>query len=147
MTETIKIRRGSSSTAYADNPVLSDGEPGLETDTGRFAIGDGTRDWESVPTMFTRAVRIESGNDTLDDHHKINVYTGTAAGTWTLPPVAQSVGAELNIYNRGSATLTLLPASADQMYDLGSGAVTTFQALAGTFHRLLCDGYFWLVCN
>lgn len=31
------------------NPVLADGEPGHETDTGKVKIGDGLRSWVDLP--------------------------------------------------------------------------------------------------
>jgi|RhiMetStandDraft_4_1073278.scaffolds.fasta_scaffold19898_4 Major tropism determinant N-terminal domain len=46
MTEfTFKLRRDTSWRWNIQNPVLSDGEPGFETDTGRFKIGDGSKRW------------------------------------------------------------------------------------------------------
>lgn len=46
---TFKLRRGHSDEWMADNPVLSAGEPGLETDTGLFKIGDGVASWTNLP--------------------------------------------------------------------------------------------------
>lgn len=45
---TFKLRRDSSSVWTAINPVLSDGEPGVESDTGRLKIGDGATPWTGL---------------------------------------------------------------------------------------------------
>ncbi len=38
---TFKLRRDSSTMWAAKNPILPEGEPGYETDTGRFKVGTG----------------------------------------------------------------------------------------------------------
>lgn len=42
---TIQFKRGTSAQWTSQNPVLADGEPALETDTGKIKIGDGTTEW------------------------------------------------------------------------------------------------------
>lgn len=42
---TIRLKRGTSADWTIKNPVLEQGEPGLETDTGKFKIGDGFTAW------------------------------------------------------------------------------------------------------
>lgn len=49
MSVTFKFRRGPAVEWITDNPVLASGEPGLETDTGFFKIGDGVRAWNALP--------------------------------------------------------------------------------------------------
>lgn len=41
----IQLRRGSKSQWVAANPILDSGELGLETDSGRLKIGDGSKAW------------------------------------------------------------------------------------------------------
>lgn len=48
MSVTIKIRRGASSLWIQNDPVLSAGEMGFESDTGKFKIGDGVHAWTSL---------------------------------------------------------------------------------------------------
>lgn len=53
---TIQLRRGSSTAWTASNPILAQGEPGYETDTGRLKIGDGLTHWASLayyPTTYS----------------------------------------------------------------------------------------------
>ncbi len=45
---TIQLRRGTASKAATDNVTLASGEIGVETDTGRFKIGDGATPWNSL---------------------------------------------------------------------------------------------------
>jgi hypothetical protein len=45
----IQLRRDISVNWARVNPVLADGEPGHETDTGRFKIGDGKKSWKDLP--------------------------------------------------------------------------------------------------
>lgn len=49
MTIKIKLRRGTEAQWTAANTVLSDGEPGFETDTNKFKIGTGTASWNDLP--------------------------------------------------------------------------------------------------
>jgi len=44
----IKLRRGTASQWESVNPVLALGEPGFESDTFKFKIGDGTTEWNSL---------------------------------------------------------------------------------------------------
>ena len=44
----IQWRRGTAAAWTAANPVLSDGTPGYESDTGKFKVGDGTKDWKTL---------------------------------------------------------------------------------------------------
>ena len=58
---TIKIKRGTSVSWAATNPLLSAGEPGVEIDTGQMKVGDGTTYWNDLP--YTGAANI-----VLDEH-------------------------------------------------------------------------------
>lgn len=45
----IKLRRSTAAKWAARNPVLDPGEPGYETDTYKFKIGDGQLEWIDLP--------------------------------------------------------------------------------------------------
>lgn len=45
---TIKLRRGTAAQWDVANPILANGEPGFESDTGRQKIGDGTSAWAKL---------------------------------------------------------------------------------------------------
>lgn len=48
MATQIQLRRDTAANWASTNPVLGQGEPGFETDTGGFKIGDGTTNWNSL---------------------------------------------------------------------------------------------------
>jgi hypothetical protein len=45
---TILFRRGTASQWTTANPILGSGEPGFETDTSKFKIGNGTASWSEL---------------------------------------------------------------------------------------------------
>jgi hypothetical protein len=49
MTVQIQIRRGTASTWSSVNPLLAEGELGVELDTDKFKIGNGTDNWNTLP--------------------------------------------------------------------------------------------------
>lgn len=44
----IQLRRGTASEWTTNNPILAQGEMGLETDTGKFKVGDGVKSWTAL---------------------------------------------------------------------------------------------------
>lgn len=49
MANRIQLRRGTAAEWAAANPVLGDGEPGVEKDTGKVKYGNGVAAWASLP--------------------------------------------------------------------------------------------------
>ena len=49
MSVKIQFRRGTATQWTSANTILSIGEPGYESDTGKFKIGDGTTAWSALP--------------------------------------------------------------------------------------------------
>jgi hypothetical protein len=47
--KTVQHKRGTAGAMAGNNPVLADGEIGVETDTGKTKIGDGTTAWNNLP--------------------------------------------------------------------------------------------------
>ena len=45
----IKLRRGTASQWASANPIISVGELVIETDTGKFKIGNGTNSYSQLP--------------------------------------------------------------------------------------------------
>lgn len=45
----IQLRRGTAAAWTAANPILADGEMGIESDTDFFKIGDGLTVWSGLP--------------------------------------------------------------------------------------------------
>lgn len=69
----IQSRRGTAAQWTSANPVLFDGEPGYEKDTGKMKIGDGTTAWNSLPYFAS------SPTPTSYTHTQ-----GSAASVWTI---------------------------------------------------------------
>lgn len=53
MIATIQVRRDTAANWATQNPVLGAGEPGYETDTGIFKIGDGATTWDTLGVHVT----------------------------------------------------------------------------------------------
>jgi hypothetical protein len=94
----IKFRRDTSSNWTLANPILAQGEPGFEYDTGKLKIGDGNTVWNdlsyiesegsgpSISNGDTNVSIPESGGDVvinLDDNN--SVFRFTVDGTIDLP--------------------------------------------------------------
>jgi hypothetical protein len=68
MTTRIKLRRDTAANWTTENPILAEGEPGLETDTGRIKYGDGTTAWVSLDYA--------AGGNSLTDDQAVTVTVG-----------------------------------------------------------------------
>lgn len=81
MATKIQIRRGTASQWTASNPVLSEGELGLESDTGRLKIGNGTQPWNSLAAFSppVEAFKVGAIYTTTDP---TNPGTSLGYGTW-----------------------------------------------------------------
>ena len=57
----ITLKNKAASEWTSANPTLAKGEIGLENDTGKFKIGDGTKNWTSLPyaTMTVAEINTE----------------------------------------------------------------------------------------
>ncbi len=62
-----KLRRDYAWRWTQKNPVLAEGEPGFETNTGRFKVGDGIRTWTEL-SYFTPDDPTGIPDDALAEH-------------------------------------------------------------------------------
>lgn len=51
---TIKYRRGTAAQWTTANPILAVGEPGYESDTGKYKIGNGSSTWSALPYFLNK---------------------------------------------------------------------------------------------
>jgi len=65
MAKTVQHKRGTAVVMTANNPILAAGEIGIETDTLRIKIGDGSTAWNSLSYQAPSASDITLG--TLTD--------------------------------------------------------------------------------
>jgi hypothetical protein len=73
MADLIQLRRDTAANWTSVNPVLADGEAGIEKDTNKFKVGDGSTAWNSLPYQIggadlsydaeTRLLSSSSGDD------------------------------------------------------------------------------------
>jgi len=87
----IQIRRGTSSEWTSANPTLADGELGLETDTSKIKIGNGSTAWASLGyqvgdiTAVTAGTGLSGGGETGSVTLSIDTATvATLSDTQTL---------------------------------------------------------------
>jgi hypothetical protein len=88
MSVIIQLRRGTAAQWTSVNPILAQGEQGLETDTNKFKVGDGIQHWNDLPYLF-------GGINTGD------VTIGTANGL-------SLIGQELSMASASSSTIGTL---------------------------------------
>ena len=63
----IQLRRGTASAWTAANPILADGEIGIESDTDLFKIGDGSTAWASLSYGGIQGVSGTNGTNAVSD--------------------------------------------------------------------------------
>ena len=101
----IQLRRGTYAEWILANPVIASGEMVLETDTGKFKIGNGVDTWSNL----TYSGFADQGNDpsNWDTNYKFGVYfvnrTGWSGTTGT-PTQTRSTGI-LNVITSGDMIL------------------------------------------
>src|SRR5579859_7573588 len=79
----IEWRHGTAALWTSANPILAQGEKGVETDTGQFKIGDGTTAWTSLAysgqTGPTQTAPYRSFGDGSDGN--VTISSGTTVIT------------------------------------------------------------------
>jgi hypothetical protein len=87
----ILFRRGTSSEWTSANPALGSGEPGIETNTGKIKVGDGTTLWNALPyAAGLESLRLQDLSDvtsTAPSTGQVLKWNGTA---WA--PAADATG-------------------------------------------------------
>lgn len=73
MADKIQIRRDTAASWTATNPILSEGELGLETDTGKIKAGNGSSTW----TTLGYITDVAATGDTVDALIALGNYDGT----------------------------------------------------------------------
>lgn len=66
MADIIQIRRDTAANWTSANPTLAQGELGLETDTNKFKVGDGSTAWTSVGYLIDTSDYLLSSNNLSD---------------------------------------------------------------------------------
>ena len=140
----IQLRRDSVADWYSNNPTLASGEPGVETDTQRLRIGDGSTATTSLAVHQPIRTYAATGDVTLadsDDYTHIFVTTGATDRTITLPTAADNVNRQYVIkkVDSGTGTVTIDGEGAETIDQL-----TTFiLSDMGQWVTIVCDGSEW----
>ena len=109
-----ELRRDTAANWTAGNVVLLSGEPGVETDTGRLKVGNGTTSWTSLPYLGSEqgvfAVGTVSSAVTLSAQagvYSVATLTLTAAVgcAITLPPAVAGYAFDLYVTNPASSVV------------------------------------------
>lgn len=128
---TIQFRRGTTAEWAAANPVLADGEPGLDTTTGEFKIGDGASTWDTLPSFGLPTAPTPPFDPTtvgtLEAWYEADQLAGEGVG---LPASGSAVGTWVDLSGNGR---DLVQASAGNKpaFTEGGGGGQPYVALGG----------------
>lgn len=131
----IQNRRGTSSQWELEDPTLNAGEIGVETDTGKFKIGDGTTAWTTLSYAATRPTDL---TNTVGDYVQI-ADVGTAGNPPTLDVSKNLIVPGASIIVEGSTdngyetTITVTDPTADRTITIpnNSGTVALTEDIPG----------------
>jgi hypothetical protein len=98
MATQIQLRRDTAANWQSVDPILAQGEPGLETDTGKIKYGDGANNWSDLPygvadaiTSIDQLTDVDLSSPLVTD--QVLKYDGTK---WTNGIGGTSIVAELD---------------------------------------------------
>lgn len=115
----LQYRRDTAANWTGNNVVLAAGEPGYETDTGKFKIGDGTTAWTSL-NYYTLS---PAGSNTQVQFNDSSVVNATAGFTFNKTSNNVNVA---NTVNAASFTIgSSFIANSTQLVHTGSANVAT----------------------
>ena len=142
MADRIQIRRDTAANWTSANPILANGELGLETDTSKLKVGDGTTQWASLgyytlgttgAAMYSDATANFTG-DLQKSGVSVPAYSDTTANfTGDLQKSGVPVAADANLNSFLTAVdLPVADGSADQILKTdGSGTLSFADASGG----------------
>ena len=148
MATKIQLRRDSSADWTTINPVLSEGEVGFETNTGKFKIGNGSSTWSALDYFLDSSdlstyLTISSASSTY--------LTQASASTTYQPKVANISDTEIGYLD---GTTSLIQTQIDSKLNKVDGSVTTATASASVVRNITLstssptggnDGDVWMV--
>lgn len=86
MATRLQLRRDTATNWTSANPILLEGEMAVETDTGKFKVGDGTTAWTSL--VYSSGIQGDAGVDGVD---------GATIITGSVDPTTEGVDGDLYI--------------------------------------------------
>ena len=122
----LKFRHGTASQWTTANPVLGDGEPGFEENTGQFKIGDGVTAWA---TLSYAAVTLAAG----DTRYLLATAKGAVNGVASLDAGGKLPAAQMPSLRIGAVTavatqaaMLALPLDDDLQFAIRSDTAATY---------------------
>ena len=150
----IQFRRDTAANWTSANPTLAQGELGLETDTRKFKIGDGSTAWASLSygaltgnvasSNVTSTVNDVSANYTTQSTDKNNLVRSTGSAITITIANVLSVGDRIDFAQYGSGQITFAAGSGVTLNSKGSLVKTSAQYSAATV-MCVASGVYWLV--
>lgn len=141
MAQQIQLRRGTAAQWSTANPILAQGEMGVETDTGKFKIGDGIAAWSSIGygglVGPAQTDSIQSFGDGSDGNVTLSAGTTTLTRSMyynnlTLTGSAKIVTAGFRVFIKGTLDLSAAGVGAINWNgNSGVGATTQVGGAAG----------------
>ena len=123
MPNIIQLRRGTSTEWATANPVLADGEIGIDKTTGSIKIGNGTNTWSQL--SFFSAGGVSDG-----DKGDISVSGGGVV--WTIDPASVTYAKMQNVTNSRLLGRSAAGAGSPQEITIGSGLSLSGGVLSST---------------
>ena len=99
MADIIQLRRDTAANWTSANPVLAQGELGVETDTDKIKVGDGSTAWTSLGYL------IDTGGYALYADATAN-FTGTLQNGGSNVVVDTDIGSTVQAYDANTTTST-----------------------------------------
>jgi hypothetical protein len=109
MATQIKLRRDTAANWLLEDPILAEGEPGFETDTGKLKIGDGSNIWSALGYV-TDTITIPTPGAIAQGAYEVSINT---LGNVAYP------GAITQSFQRG----TSCPATVDTVVYTSTGPI------------------------
>lgn len=142
------LRRGTTAEWTSANPVLADGEIGLDTSQDKFKIGDGVTAWNSL-SFATGAAGSSGLNPVFSRQGTLGVLTGTQrlyverAGTIGVVRASlgtPSVGSPVVVdVNKNGTSILSAPISVAAGQYTATGTISNSSCVAGDYYTVDID--------
>jgi len=133
MATKIQLRRGLASSWTFENPVLSSGEIGLETDTNKLKIGDGITLWNSLNYFAIPYINSASSSLVTYVDNRINSLIDASPGTLAFNSASANTTQQINAAS--AVFLTQSSASAQYVPSNSTGIEYIQDAVSSLFNH------------